>query len=125
MSEFPHTCPECGGAAYLGLTAVKCSQRSCKHADPDGTPEPGSAEDTWLASVEEAIKNVLANGGPILGPSVPIKWPDIDDAAKAPDPPGASTYPSVLPLAVNMAGLNSDAARSAYYDELVSWFLAG
>ncbi len=32
MSAYPHRCPECGAAAYLGFSLVDCSNPTCSHA---------------------------------------------------------------------------------------------
>ena len=32
MSAFPHRCPTCGSAAYLGFRLVDCSNPHCPHA---------------------------------------------------------------------------------------------
>ena len=31
LSRFPHKCPTCGSAAYLGASVIECSNSSCKH----------------------------------------------------------------------------------------------
>lgn len=33
MTAYPHSCPACGGAAYVGLVAVRCSNDRCTHAE--------------------------------------------------------------------------------------------
>jgi hypothetical protein len=29
---FPHRCPDCGQAAYIGANKIECSNPSCRHA---------------------------------------------------------------------------------------------
>ena len=39
MSAFPHRCPLCGSAAYLGFRLIDCSNRKCSHAG-ESTKKP-------------------------------------------------------------------------------------
>jgi hypothetical protein len=56
MSAYPHRCPMCGSAAYLGLRLVDCSNRKCRHAG-EAARKPGPTNRFICAST--------AHGGPL------------------------------------------------------------
>lgn len=64
-SHYPHTCPECAAAAYIGGDqSVRCTNEYCMHADPD--LDIGKLELDW--DDEDTLPQFDFG-------SITIKWP--------------------------------------------------
>lgn len=53
MSDYPHTCPNCGSAAYVGLNDIECTGKRCKHYIPGSgvnNPDAGMLYRDFCAS---------------------------------------------------------------------------
>lgn len=65
-SHYPHVCPECAAACYIGGDQiVRCTNEACRHSDPDLSM--GKLEADWEEDTEPQLFHVDFHGNK--------KWP--------------------------------------------------
>lgn len=110
MTAYPHRCPKCSSAAYVGFTSVKCTHQMCAHRDPEyvTTVKFSDADSARIEALKLAISAGMTKATVLVGSITSL---NVTPAPITAMPPPPVRTPSQLYVPDGKAAVDSNGVR--------------